>query len=57
MAWDIYMKFGTQVKQSQPFNGDYFHNNWCLICDFVGFLNFLKKNVVALTFQKFELSS
>ena len=37
MAWDIDMKFGTPVKQSQPFNRDYFHDNWCTICDFMRF--------------------
>ena len=26
-AGDINMKFGTPVKQSQPFNRDYFHDN------------------------------
>ena len=26
-SWDINMKFGTPVKQSQPFNRDYFHDN------------------------------
>ena len=31
------MKFGTPVRQSQPFNRDYFHDNWCPICDFMGF--------------------
>ena len=56
-AWDTNMKFGTPVKQSQPFNRDYFHDNWCPICDFVGFWIFWKKHVVALTFVKFELSS
>ena len=51
------MKFGTPVKQSQPFNRGYFHANWCPICDFMGFWIFWKKNVVSLTFVKFELSS
>ena len=51
------MKFGTPVKQTQPFNRDYFHNNWCRICQFMGIWIFWKKNVVALTFVKFELSS
>ena len=41
-AWDIDMKFGTPVKQSQPFNRDYFHDNWCPIFDFMGFWDFLK---------------
>ena len=50
------MKFDTPVKQSQPFNRDYFHDNGCPICDFMGFLIFWKKDVVALTFVKFELS-
>ena len=36
-AWDINMKFGTPVKQSQPFDRGYFHENWCPICDFMGF--------------------
>ena len=31
------MKFGTLVKQSQHFNRDYFHDNWCPICDFMEF--------------------
>ena len=51
------MKFATPVKQSQPFNRDYFHDNWCPICDFMGFWIFWKKDVVALTFVEFELSS
>ena len=51
------MKSGTLVKQSQPFNHDYFHDNWCPICDFMGFLIFLKKDMIALTLVKFELSS
>ena len=51
------MKFGTPVKQSQPFNRDYFHDNWCPICDFMEFWIIWKKDVVALTFVKFELSS
>ena len=51
------MKFGTSMKQSQPFNHDYFHDNWCPICDFMGFSIFWKKDEVALTFQKYELSS
>ena len=50
------MKFGTPVKQSQPFNRDYFQDN-CPICDFMKFWIFSKKDVVALTFVKFELSS
>ena len=51
------MKFGTPVKQWQLFNRDYFHDNLYPICDFMGFWIFLKKDVVALTFVKFELSS
>ena len=51
------MKFGTPVEQSQPFNRDYFHDNWCPICEFMRFLIFWKKDVVALIFVKFELSS
>ena len=51
------MRFGTLVKKSQYFNRDYFHDNWCPICDFIGFWIFLKNDVVALTFVKFELSS
>ena len=51
------MKFGTLVKQSQPFIRDYFHDNWCPICDFMEFWIFWKKDVVALTFVKLELSS
>ena len=51
------MKFGTPVKQPQPFNRDCFHDNWCPICDFMGFWIFWKKDVVALTFVKFKLSS
>ena len=43
------MKFDTPVKQSQPFNRDYFQDNWCPICDFIGFWIFWKKDVVALT--------
>ena len=50
------MKFGTLVKQSQLFNCDYFHENWCLIFDFMGFWIW-KMYVVALTFVKFELLS
>ena len=45
------MKFGTLVKESQPFNRDYF------LWDFMGFKIFWNKDVVALTFVKFELSS
>ena len=56
-AWDIDMKFGIPVKQSQSFDRDYFHDNWCPICDLMGFWIFWKKDVVALTFVKFELSS
>ena len=56
-AWDIDMKFGTLVKQSQHFNRDYFHDNWCPICDFMEFWFFWKKDEVALTFIKFKLSS
>ena len=55
-AWNIDMKFGTPVKQSQPFNRDYFHDNWCPIRDFMAFWIFWNKDVVALTFVKFELS-
>ena len=50
-------KLGMPVKQSEPVNRDYFHDNWCPICDFMGFWIFLKKDVVALTFVKFEISS
>ena len=57
MAWDIDMKFSTLEKQSQHFNRDYFHENWCPICDFMEFWIFWKKDVVAQTFVKFELSS
>ena len=35
---------------------DYFHDNWCRICNFVGFWIFWKKDVVVLTFVKLELS-
>ena len=56
-AWDIDMKFSTPVKQSQPFNCNYVHDNWCRISDFVEFWIFWKKDVVALPFVKFELSS
>ena len=56
-AWDIDMKFGTLVKQSQHFNRDYFHDNWCPICDFMEIWFFWKKDEVALTFIKFKLSS
>ena len=51
------MKFGTPVKQSQPFNRDYFHEDCCPICDFVGFWIFWRMDVVALTVVKLELSS
>ena len=51
------MKFGTPVEQSRPFNRDYFHDNWCPICDFMGLWIFWKKDVVALSFVKFDLSS
>ena len=51
------MKFGTPVKQSQPFSRDYFHKNWCPIFDFMGVWIFWNKDVVALTFVKFELLS
>ena len=43
------MKFGTLVKQAQHFNRD--------IYDFMEFWIFWKKDVVALTFVKFKLSS
>ena len=56
-AWDIDMKFGTPLKQSQSFNRDCFHDNWCTICDFIGFWIFSKKDVVSLTFVKLELST
>ena len=56
-AWDMDLKFGTPVKQSQPSNRDYFHDSWCPICDFMGFWIFWKKSVAALTCLKFELSS
>ena len=46
------MKFGTQVKQSQPFNRDYFHDNWCPICDFMAFWIFLKKGRGSSNFCK-----
>ena len=51
------MKFGTLVKQSQTFNRDYFHDDWCPICDFMELWIFWKKDVVALTYVKFKLSS
>ena len=41
------MKFGTPVKQSQPFNRDYFHDNW-----FYGILSFLKKGRGSSNFRK-----
>ena len=50
------MKFGTRVEKSQLFNRDYFYNNLWRICDFAGFWIFWKKDVVVLTFAKFELS-
>ena len=50
------MKFGLPVKQSQPFNRD-FSGQLMLDLLFYGILNFSKKDVVALTFVKFELSS
>ena len=56
-AWDIGIKFDTPVKQSQPFNRDYFHDNLFPICDFIGFLIFWKIDVVAVTFVKLELPS
>ena len=56
-AWDINTKFGTPVKQSQPFNRDYFHDNWCPICDFIRYWIFWKSVVVTLTFVKLELTS
>ena len=40
------------MEKSQPFNRDYFHDNWCLICDFMGCWIFWQKVMVALTFQK-----
>ena len=42
---------------SEHFNRDYFQDNWCPICDFMGFWIFWKKDAVTLTFVKFELSS
>ena len=46
------IKFSTPVKQSQPFNHDYFHDNWCLICDFMGFWFFWKKGRGSSNFCK-----
>ena len=47
------MKFGTLVKQSQHFNRDCFHDNWCPICDSrYGILNFLKKGRGSSNFRK-----
>ena len=51
-SWDIDMKFGTPVKQSQPFNRDYFHDNWCPICDFMVFWIFWKKRRGSSNFRK-----
>ena len=36
------MNFGTPVKQSQPIERDYFHDNSCPICEFMGFNIFFK---------------
>ena len=41
-----------QWKQSQPFNRDYFHDNWCPICDFMGLWIFLKKGRGNSNFRK-----
>ena len=50
--------YNTAVKQSQLFNQDYLYDNLCpAICDFMGYWIFWKKNVVALTYVKFEQSS
>ena len=49
------MKFGTLVKQSQHFNRDYFHDNWCPICDFLDFWIFWKKDVVAVHWKKIPI--
>ena len=38
--------------QSQPFNRDYFHDNWCPICDFMGFWIFWKKGRGSSNFRK-----
>ena len=51
-AWDINMKFGTPVKQSQPFNRDSFHDNWCPICNFMGFWILWKKERGSSNFRK-----
>ena len=40
------------MKQSQPFNRDYFHNNWCPMCDFMAFLIFWKKGRGSSNFRK-----
>ena len=48
------MKFGTTVKQSQPFNRNYVHDNWCPICDFVIF-NFLKKRRGSSNFRNIRV--
>ena len=52
LAWDANIKFGTPVKKSQPFNRDYFHDNWCPICDFMGFWVFWKKRRGRSNFRK-----
>ena len=46
------MKFGTRVKQSQPFNRDYFHDNRCPIFDFMRFWNCLKNGRGRSNFRK-----
>ena len=46
------MKFGRPVKQSQPFDRDYFHENWCPICGFTGFSIFWKNGSGSSNFRK-----
>ena len=46
------MKFGTRVKQSQPFNRKYFHDNRCPIFDFMRFWSFLKNGRGRSNFRK-----
>ena len=37
---------------TQHFNRDYFHDNWCPICDFMEFSIFLKKGRGSFNFRK-----
>ena len=49
------MKFGTPVKQSQPFNRDYFHDNFMSDLSFHGILYLLKNERNSSNFRKIRV--